>query len=274
MGKGGGGGLATNIKGAARIHQQWTGVDEQAQAAGGAARAAEAEARASRDAMIGEGRRVEKEAMDLSQASPSELRAYEATLTSALKQNDQDQRLIDSIDPALLEASSQVLKLLKGEQSGAGNVIGNQRGKQREQLLAKLRAQLGPGAESSAMGLKALRDFDAQSAELGASTQGQSIATLMGVLNTRPNANGSVSNLSQAGANYGNISSRLAGTKIAAGGNLMNAMNIGNQGVANTVGSAYTEQLIRGRGMQQDHKTGAELIGSIWGGKSGGGGGG
>lgn len=266
MGKGG-----NPIKGVARLHQQWTGVDDQANAAGRAARAAEYEARRQRGELITEGRRIESEAMKLAEAGPQELRAFELSLQGAEKQLEQDSKLLAAIDPALMEASGQVLKLLRGEQSGVGNAMGNDRARQREALVNTLRQQLGPGAETSTAGMKALSQFDSESATLGANNQSNSLATLFGVINSRPGMEKGVGLASQAGANYGGIATRMANTKLNAGNVFMQAMVGGNAGVNQTVGSEYTADLIRGRGQQQDHKTGVEFMSSFMGGKTGGG---
>lgn len=261
------------MKEAQGVHQQWTGVADQSRAAGGAARAAEAEARMQREQLIGEGRRIEGAAMDFAKATPQELKAYEASLAGAMKQNEQDMRLMDSIDPALMEASKQVLGLLRGDQTSMGGSYEKGRLSQRQQLVNSLRAQYGPGAESSSIGQRALQQFDMQSSEGAFGMQQQSLSSMMGLLNSRPGMERGVGLLSQSGQNFGNIAARQAQTQLGAGNVLMGAFGAGNQGVMNTVGSQYTEQLIRGRGQQQDHQTGVEFMGSFFGGKAGGGGG-
>ena len=142
-----------------------------ADAAGRAAMAQAAEARASREAILREAGALEDKTMALAKASPEELRAHEASLMAADKQLKSDEQLLASVDPALMEASSQVLKLLRGERSAALAPLDTQRAEQRKQLLDSLRQQYGPGAETSSLGLKALRDFDMETSSLTANTQ-------------------------------------------------------------------------------------------------------
>lgn len=276
MGKGGGGlnifGSSDGFLGLQQTHQRWTGVSDQAEAAGGAARAAEAEARRQREELLAEGRTQQSAAMSLAQASPSELRAYQGSLETAFRQNEQDLKLMDSIDPALMEASSQVLSLLRGDQTSMGKSYETSRASARAKLVDSLRAQYGPGAEASSIGQRALQDFDAKSAEGAFGMQQQSLGSLMGLMNARPTAANSFGMLTQAGQNFSGIQNRLTQTQLQSGSNMLQAMTGGNQQVMNTVGSQFTEQLVRGRGQQQDHQTGVEFMGQMFGGGGGGGG--
>lgn len=280
MGKGGGGSsnpfgggvIGKFVGGVQGLHQDWTGVSDQAEAAGRAAQAAEAEARRQRAELITEGRSQQAEVMRLAQASPSELRAYEGSLTAAFRQNEQDLKLMDSIDPALMEASSQVLSLLKGESLSMGKSYESSRAMARSKLVDQLRAQYGPGAEASSIGQRALQDFDAKTAEGAFGMQQQSLGSLMGILQARPTMANSFGMLTQAGQNFSGIQNRMVGAQLQSGSNMLQAMTGGNQQVMNTVGSQYTEQLVRGRGQQQNHQTGVSFMSSMLGGGMGGGG--
>ena len=264
MGKGGGGGggFLGTLQGA---HQSWTGVSDQAQAAGGAARAAEAQARANRAELAKEGKRL----VDLAGPSVTELSAVDASLAAGEKQIAADEKLFASIDPSLLEASNQVLNILKGGQSSAGGAFDSQRAIQRQKLLASLREQLGPGAETSTAGIQALTRFDSETGQLAAGVRESSLNNLMGLIGTGRSIADRGRSAQSMQASF-DLKNSLVGRQLQAGQLNLNALMGGNQDVMNTVGSQYTEQLIRGRGQQQDHNTGVQFMSSIWGGKWGG----
>jgi hypothetical protein len=100
------------------------------------------------------------------------------------------EQLISQIDPTLIEASQQALKLLRGEQSSTLAPIERQRQQQRQTLLNTLREQLGPGAETSTAGIQALTKFDSDSNNLLSNQQQQALSGLGGLAtqfnSTRP----------------------------------------------------------------------------------------
>jgi len=150
-----------------------------ADAAGLASMAQLRQARESRDAIMGESARGERDIMSLAQATPAELQAQEQALAMGGKQLAADERLLASIDPALMEASQKALSMLReGYQSPqSGRVpaayapFEAQRQAERQKLVNSLQSQYGPGAETSSIGSKALREFDlagaTQSAQFG-----------------------------------------------------------------------------------------------------------
>jgi hypothetical protein len=228
---------------------QYEGARREGRAAANAAGQQFREAARQRDEMYGLARRNQADTMKAAN-SVEELAAYGESLGYAQKQAQADQRLIDSIDPALMEASNQVLKLLRGEQSGLGNSINAQRAQQRNKLLASLRQQLGPGAESSTAGIQALNRFDAETAALGANSQGQSLGSLMGVIQGRPENRG-MGNIAQMGQLYGNRAGRIADAQFNTGQSVMNALAGGNAGVLQMTGHDQLYSQMQGRMAQQ-----------------------
>lgn len=207
MGKGGGGGFGGGLGDtlAGGFRNDVFGTSKQAAHAQNAALQQQAEAQAQRREAMDFADRTSKSLADMAKASPAEMAAYERSLGAADAQLAQSERLMQSIDPALMEASKQVLGLLRGEQSGIGNAIGNQRAAQRQQLVDSLRAQYGPGAESTSIGQRALRAFDTESTTLGAQAQQSGLATLMGVMQNRPNLDNALQGLNSAGNNFMNL---------------------------------------------------------------------
>lgn len=266
--------IAVGVGGAAVVGgaMQYIGGKKSAKAAQKSARAQAAEAYRQRTETMAYAK--ENQANTLSAMnSIEELNAFGQSLGYAQKQADQDQRLIDSIDPALMDASKQVLGLLKGDTSGVGNIVNNQRAMQRQKLLSSLREQLGPGAETSTAGIQALTRFDSESASLSASTQGQSLASLMGLINGRP-TNAGAGNIAQIGQLYGNRANRMGNATMQTGQSTLNAMMGTNAQVLQTTGHQYLGDQLSGRAMQQFGGQIVQGAATMAGGMYGGGGGG
>lgn len=214
----------------------------------------------------------------LADATPQELSAYSASLDSSKIQLDQSTRLLQSIDPAIMEASKQVLKVLQGGQTGVGDALGAQRQQQRTQLVNQLRAQYGPGAETSSIGQQALQKFDMESSTLTAQTQGQTLSNLYGVMNGY-NINGSLQAVNAAGQNFSNIQNRKLGAEQSAGNMMLGAMAGTNGAVLQSAGADMTSQIIKAGAQKQvwdnwsnsSFKFG-EAFGGMGAGKAGGGG--
>lgn len=187
---------------------------------------------------------------DLAGATPQELQAYTATLDSAQTQLDQRTRLLKSIDPAIMEASKQVLDVLQGKSTGVGNAIGTQRAQQRQQLVNQLRSQYGPGAETSSLGQQALQKFDMETNTMTANLQGSTLSNLYGVING-VNINDALQGTSMAGANFGNIQNRRLNAEQGAGNMLLGAMSGTNSAVLNTAGADQTANIINSGAQKQ-----------------------
>jgi hypothetical protein len=98
------------------------------------------------------------------------------------------EKLISAIDPAVMEAGSQALKLLRGQQSAMTQPILDQRARQRQDLVARLRDQLGPGGEASSAGTNALNQFDEQTSGLIAGANQDALKTVLGTITAnKPN---------------------------------------------------------------------------------------
>lgn len=117
-----------------------------------------------------------KEAVDaagnrLNDFTVAGLASLDRDLETQSKNLERQEKLIAQIDPTIIEASQQALKLLRGEESTTLAPLKNQRMQQRQKLLASLREQLGPGAETSTAGIQALNRFDSETANLFGSAQ-------------------------------------------------------------------------------------------------------
>lgn len=116
-------------------------------------------------------------------AGPSEMEL--AQLEQAIKLNTQEisrkQKLLDSSDPALIEAGHQALALMQGKSAASLAPIQNERTQQRKQLENTLAQRLGPDYAQSSAGLQALNDFDRQTGNLMTQAQQSSLAQFLGV---------------------------------------------------------------------------------------------
>lgn len=181
--------------------------------------------------------------MDIAKLSPQQIAQEEQVLQKQNASLQRQERLIASIDPAILEASQQALKLLKGEESSALAPLRNRRQRQRQQLLDTLRQQLGPGAETSSAGQQALQKFDAETADVMAGRQQATLGSLFGMASQgaglRQGLQGGIGLL--AGMSQASQNRNLDQARLLSG--------VG-QGQVQTAGSRFTGDLIRAQQLQ------------------------
>ena len=137
--------------------------------------------RENRDQLLGEAGRLEREALLLAEADPNELRDLETAFSESERLLAREEKFLNAIDPALMEASEQTLKLLRGEEADINKPTQNLRARQRQQLVDSLRSQFGPGAESSSIGRQALSEFDTQTSLLASQNRQNSLSQVFGI---------------------------------------------------------------------------------------------
>lgn len=195
------------------------------------------------------------------------------------------EQMISNLDPAIIEAAQQALKLMKGETSSTLAPLQRQRQMQRQKLLSSLREQLGPGAETSTAGIQALNRFDAETDSLFASGQQQALSNLGNVsaqfTSQRPDMLGEISGLSAFGQGKYALGQNMANFDLQR----VNALQGGQANLLNTSGAQYTSDVMRGQFGQmagqrqqelgaQQQAMGIQAMTSIFGGMAGGGAGG
>lgn len=231
----------------------------QARAAGRAAQAQEAQAQEN----LAFARESRDEAVGAARGTPEEIRRFEAGLASQEANIGREEALLGAIDPALIEASGQVLKLLRGEEASVIDPVRKNRQRQRQKLLDSLREQFGPGAESSSAGVQALTAFDAETSNVIANAQQSSIGQLFGatssLLPSVSNSRGQAASRLQSaiGGRQQQLSSAFLG-----GGQL--ALQAG-QGAQQAAGSRFVQDQLRGQqiqGIGSDIFQGALTLGS------------
>lgn len=259
---------------------QYYGARKEAEAASNAMRDQWNTANAQKAELMGQVNKNNQQNMDFAKASPQELRAYEASLGSAEKQNTIDQQLVDAINPSVMEASKQVLGILRGDtSSGAMGPYAQQRDQQRQQVINQLRQKFGPGGETTSAGQKALRDFDLSANMQGAQLGQQQLGSLYNVINGRPTMANSENMLNAAGGNFSMLQNRMLNTSVNNGNALTAAMSGANAPILQSSGYANIGGQLMGRNQQQIGREWSQdsaqfmgIMGSAMTGSSGGGG--
>lgn len=192
-------------------------------------------------AQQGQARTNYKTVKDLTdKATVSSIAGFERDIANQEKNIARQEKLISQIDPTIIEASQQALKLLRGEESSTLAPVRAQRDRQRQKLLNSLREQLGPGAETSTAGIQALTKFDAETDGLLAGTQQDALKNLGGLTtqftSSRPDMFREIAGLSGFGQGESNTLFNQAQVLQGAGGQLLQ-----------TAGAEYTGAAIRGQ---------------------------
>ena len=167
---------------------------------------------------------MSQNAMSLAEADPRELADLEHSYAQTEKQLAREERFLSAIDPSLMEASQQTLKLLRGEEADVNKPMNALRNKQRDQLVSSLRSQYGPGAELSSVGRQSLQDFDMQTSGMAAQNQQTSLAQMFGIA-TQDVMGG----LRQTGGQLASVAGSLAQGRMGQRGRMLETqMGLGN----------------------------------------------
>jgi hypothetical protein len=208
-------------------------ADKQARAAQNAAMAQQAAAQAN----------YNETASIINPASVQALTSLDRDIANQDKNLSRQEQLISQLDPTIIEASQQALKLLRGEQSSTLAPVQAQRTQQRQKLVNSLREQLGPGAETSTAGIQALTRFDSETNNLMAGQQQSALAGLGNVSSQfssqRPDMFREIMGLSSLGQQKFGVESQRASM-------LSNA----RAGLQQTAGAQYTGDLLRAQSQQ------------------------
>lgn len=225
------GAVAVGVGAAVSAIGQSISGEQAAKAASKAAKAQLAQERQDRDL-----------AMDAAASSPEEL----AQLNRAVQINDQDvkrkEQVLASIDPAIIAAGEEALKLIQGEESRTLAPLRNQRQEDRRRLESQLQQQLGPDYANSSAGIRALSRFDSETSLVLAQVQDQAIGRLQGLVTTGAQMNQLGSNVQDAGSLasiFGNISARKINAITGSPINNAGAPFVGDAIRARTLGNVF-----------------------------------
>lgn len=205
-----------------------------------AARAAQGAA----NAQMAEARRQRQEAFNMTEpVTVAALASYDKALGFQEKNLARQEQLISQIDPTVIEASQQALKLLRGEESSSLAPFKQQREMQRQKLLNQLRQQLGPGAETSSAGIQALTKFDSESAGLFAGAQQQALGNLGNIFGQ---FNSGRPDMLREAQGFGALATNRQALRL----NQLGAMNPSNQQMFGTAGGEFAGAAIKAQGQQ------------------------
>jgi hypothetical protein len=187
-----------------------------------------------------------------------------ASMQKGIDAQDRDlsrqEQMISQIDPAILEASNQALSIMRGDQN---NSYSRSRTLQRQKLLQSLREQLGPGAETSSAGLKALAMFD-QSTDQG------TFGAAQGYTGLAQSFSGIRPNVAQSTSNLGNLNANQVGLRLnqqSLVGNANKDVLAMGSGMADTAGWENVAGVIKGQNnnaMTNSLINGAVQVGSSY----------
>lgn len=246
--------VAVAVGGGAAItgYMQYDANQRGARAAGAAAGEQSYQAQVTRDMILRQGAQNVTDADTLAQASPEELNALGRSYQAASTGLDRESKLLASIDPALMEASDQALKLLRGETASINKPMQDLRNSQRQQLLNSLRSQYGPGAESSSIGQQALQKFDMETNSMFAQNQQSALAQVFNIANTDVGSRqrAGIASLQQVGQGYSALQDRRLNAHMNASTGLLGALSGTSQQMIQTAGAPYVGDAIRAQGQQ------------------------
>lgn len=218
--------------------------------------------------------RVNSATQDLNKITVGGLAQFDADIARQEKNLSRQEQMLQAIDPTVMEASQQALRLLRGETSSTLAPLQRQRDMQRQKLISSLREQLGPGAETSTAGIQALTRFDSESGSMFASAQQQALGnlgTISGQFSAqRPDMFREIAGMSQLNQGKMGLGFQKAGFDMARAQNLYEARNA----MAGMQGARFVGSTMRGLEQQKAGFMMANLGGSMLGGMGGGGGGG
>lgn len=243
--------VAVAIGGAAVVGgaASYMGGKQAGDAASGAAKDQMAAANSLRQQELGYADQWGTRMRDISGATPQELNILGQSYNAASRNLAQQQRMMDAIDPALMEASKQALSILRGGPSAANAGVMAQRQAQRSQMVDSLRQQYGPGAENSSMGQRMLSQFDMETQSMAP----QMLNSLMGVAGQGQQfAQGvqrGISGMNEVGQGYSALQGRMLGAEGQIGANTLGALSGTSQNIMNTAGGQYAGAALQGQGL-------------------------
>lgn len=220
------------------------------------------------EAELAEARRTRELALAAAEPSPEEI----TQLDRAVELNEQDiarkTKLLESADPAIIESGRQALRLLQGEEAKTLDPLRRQRQEDRVKLEDQLRGQLGAGFATSTAGIQALNDFDQGTSSVLAQEQDRSLGRLLGIATQVTQTQGLAGSVARAGT-LGGLFGRQQERRVAA---------IQGTPITPFAGAPFVGDIQRGRttqaaiGQFTRGATTAITLGSILGGRGGGGG--
>lgn len=239
------------------------GMNSAASAAQGAANAQAAETAKQRAAILKAADSNALAALNLAEATPQELASLERAYGSADRALSREEKLINAIDPSIMEASKQALALLQGQTADINKPMLDLRNSQRQKLVNQLREQYGPGAETSAIGQRALQSFDMETNSLFAKNQSDALNQVFGIASQDLGGRLSrgVSTVQQVGQGYSALQDRKLNTQLNTGAAKLNALSGTASSMIQSAGAPYVGASLQAQGLSQLGNTAMNLGG-------------
>jgi hypothetical protein len=173
------------------------------------------------NAQLGQQRGDRAAAMQFAEASPAELANLQRAIAFSEGDIARKTKLLESVDPALIEAGRQAKALMEGKEANVLAPLRQNMMRQETKLREKLASQLGAGYENTTAGIQALEAFNQQANSTLANAQQQSLGQLLGVAQNSRQMAGNLNNEISLGQLLGGIQNRkigaLSGTPVDPG---------------------------------------------------------
>jgi hypothetical protein len=181
---------------------------------------ADAQGRAA-GAQLTQQREDRAQASGFAEPSPEELKNMQNMINFSEQDIQRKTKLLESSDPALIEAGKQALQLLQGTEAKTLAPLKTAQAKQEAMLRERLQSQLGPGSENTTAGIQALQAFNEQSASALAGAQERSLGQLLGVAQDSSARYGNLNMQQQLAQTLGGVKNRqinaILGTNVDPG---------------------------------------------------------
>lgn len=152
------------------------------------------------------------EVQGYAEATPQELANMQAAIKFSQNDIARKEKLLASVDPALIAAGKNALDLLNGKEAGVLAPLRDNLARQETKLREKLQAQYGSGYETTTAGQQALEQFNQQSNMTLAQAQQNSLGQLLGVVQNTAGQNSNLNTQMSLGQLLGSIQNRKINT--------------------------------------------------------------
>lgn len=163
-----------------------------------------------------------------------------AFMSAQLGNLQNSMNLLNSTQPALMQAGIQAYQLMNGQAAASLAPIQNERSLQRTQLENSLQAKMGSGYQTSSAGMEALSQFDQQTANLMTNAQQGAIAQYLGIsASVMPNMTNLTNSVYGEGSN---LRGAAIGATQQSQGMMSNAITGTAQAMYNSAGAPWAGQ--------------------------------
>lgn len=128
-----------------------------------------------------EARSQQNRAIRAAKMTPQEMNEFQNQINQAERTLNRERKVLEAIDPTLIEAGKQAFELLQGKEAAILAPLRRQRQRQKKVLEESLRRRLGSDFETSSAGIEALTQFDLATSDVLANAQQSATSQLLQV---------------------------------------------------------------------------------------------